>query len=152
MKVEIDYLWKKYTFIPTSKENEMFIEVFNKYVDDLEEENKNLKKELHNTQLLLKAWMDDYMELEEENKKLKDDYRDMVSRACDYKWEIADLKRGKGLGLDMFLKFKWVLDDNKYLPKKAEHWDVYFIAGINKNYFYTMLWQWKDLEDYKPGD
>lgn len=56
------------------EQDESYIKRLWEYIDKLEEENKTLKKELHNTQLLLKTWMDDYMELEEENKKLKDKF------------------------------------------------------------------------------
>lgn len=46
MKVERDYLWKRYTFIPETKDDEKFLEVFNKYIDKLEEENKQLKEKV----------------------------------------------------------------------------------------------------------
>lgn len=57
MKVERDYLWKRYTFIPASKEDEKFLDVFNKYIDELEEENKKLKEENE----LLKQCLDKLM-------------------------------------------------------------------------------------------
>ena len=52
MKVERDYLWKRYTFIPASKEDEKFLDVFNKYIDELEKENSELK---HKNELQEKA-------------------------------------------------------------------------------------------------
>ena len=58
---------------------EEWIKYLEESIRELRKEKENLKKEkgvlkaeLHNTQLLLKAWMDDYMELEEENNNLKE--------------------------------------------------------------------------------
>ena len=97
MKVERDYLWKRYTFIPSSKEDEKFLEVFNKYIDELEQENKNLKE--YKSQRTRK--------IERENKKLKEELREV-------KWKLERIKQA-------YINFErtetdynnmlWILDD-----------------------------------------
>lgn len=57
MKVERDYLWKRYTFIPASKEDEKFLNVFNKYIDELEKENSELKDKIKNMEKAEKDFM-----------------------------------------------------------------------------------------------
>ena len=61
------------------EQDESYIKRLWEYIDKLEEENENLKKELHNTQLLLNAWIDDYIELKEENKKLENEINNSKS-------------------------------------------------------------------------
>jgi len=87
MEVERDYIWKKYTFIPETKDDEKFLEVFNKYIDKLEEENRNLKNELMED-------MKTESKLNEEIRNLKSElskFRDSFKKYRDYeKEELAD--------------------------------------------------------------
>lgn len=80
MKVERDYLWKRYTFIPASKEDEKFLDVFNKYIDELEEENRKLKE--YKSQRTRK--------IERENKKLKEENK-LLKRCLDKLMFDADV-------------------------------------------------------------
>ena len=71
MAIERNLAWNHYTFSPRNKKDEEFLIKLSKYIDELEEENKELKSELDYVRTIKDSAEKTLKELREENKKLK---------------------------------------------------------------------------------
>ena len=132
------------------EQDESYIKRLWEYIDKLEEENKTLKKELHNTQLLLKTWMDDYMELEEENKKLREfkakqeEMMFLIWASIELAkpktaWDADKLQKGKEIYEKLYKEELYYLrEENKNLKEKNkrlnEVYEVCNIDSINRTF------------------
>lgn len=90
MKVESNWIKTRYSFICEDEKDKKFLDNMNKYIDELEGENKKLRDYADNLDSENDNQAIEIEELKEENKKLKEENEVLKEYKLMYEWLVIN--------------------------------------------------------------